>query len=128
MTPMYHPLPSLSPRTARHTCLAALLLTISLGSARADEWTGPDKEQHALAGALVGAGAALVFKSELHGVLTAAAVGAGKELWDATSKRGHPSFKDFAVTALGGFIGARVSGLLVLPAQGGLYVSYRQAF
>lgn len=114
--------------TSSRTCLAALILTVSMGSSRADEWTGPDKERHALAGALVGAGATLVFKNELHGVLAAAAVGAGKELWDATSKRGHPSFKDFAVTALGGVIGARVSGLLVLPARDGLYVSYRQAF
>lgn len=80
-------------------CLACLLAL----SAKADEWTGPDKTQHAAVGAVIGAAIAAATKDPLVGCAAAAAIGAAKEIYDHQHPQKHTaSFKDFAVTAAAG--------------------------
>lgn len=53
--------------------------------------------------------------SELYGFLAGASVGAAKEIYDMRSKGHTASFKDFAATAAGAFIGAKIGGLVITP-------------
>jgi uncharacterized protein YfiM (DUF2279 family) len=98
--------------------LSALTLT-----AQADEWTGRDKNIHFVGGALV---SATVFAATGHeGYAFGAGVAAGlaKELYD-TGGRGTVSFKDFAVTALGAYVGTKSAGWIISPTR----IVYRMSF
>jgi uncharacterized protein YfiM (DUF2279 family) len=98
----------------RHTLAIATLLAAS--SAYADEWTGPDKTQHAIGGAAIGAVITLATKSAAWGCVAATAVGAGKEFYDAANRATHtPSFKDFAVTEAAGCAVSGPTGMVITP-------------
>jgi putative lipoprotein len=81
-------------------------------SAEVDPWFAPEKALHFTAGAVIGGGgyalASLPFESRPArlGIGFGLAVGAGaaKELFDSTG-RGHPSWRDFTWTAIGGAVG-----------------------
>jgi len=94
--------------------LATLLLITPL--AFADDWTGPDKTQHAFVGAAIGSAATVFFNDPLVGCLAATTVGAAKEIYDYKHPQNHTaSFKDFAVTTLAGCLAAKGTGLFVAP-------------
>ena len=101
-----------------------LALAINTGPAEADQWTGPDKTQHAIAGAAIGSAVTLVTKGAAYGCAAAAGVGALKELADSRSASHTTSFKDFAVTALAGCLASKAAGLIVVPGA----VTYRKEF
>ena len=85
-------------------------------SSKADEWTGPDKTQHAIVGAIIGAAVTIGTEDPLQGCLVSSAVGAAKEIYDKAHPDKHTaSFKDFAVTALFGCSASYFTGLIVTP-------------
>lgn len=91
------------------TLVAAALACIAF-SAHADEWTGRDKNLHFAGGAAIATAVTAATGNEWHGFLAGTAAGLAKEVHDATG-RGQVSGKDFAVTALGAFAGAKITGL-----------------
>lgn len=96
--------------------IITLSILLTATAVQADEWTGPDKTQHAIGGAGIGGAVTLVTKSAAWGCAAATAVGAGKEFYDAAHRATHtPSFKDFAVTAAAGCMVAGVTGLVITP-------------
>jgi uncharacterized protein YfiM (DUF2279 family) len=97
---------------AKKTILAALL-TISFGVA-AEDWTGPDKQLHFAAGAAIAGAITFATRSPTTGFWVGTAAGLAKELYDSTG-RGHTSAKDFAVTALGAYIGSQAAGWVITP-------------
>lgn len=101
-----------------------IALTVATGPADADQWTGPDKTQHAIAGAAIGSAVTLGTKSAAYGCAAAAGVGALKEVADSRSTQHTASFKDFAVTALAGCLASGATGLIVTPTA----VIYRKEF
>ncbi len=79
--------------------LFAVLLPFA-GPVYADAWTGPDKNQHAAIGAILGTAIAASSGSPLQGCVTAASIGAAKEIYDSFYPSKHSvSIKDFVVTA-----------------------------
>ena len=69
----------------RHLSIA---LAIALGAAcahgaRADEWTGADKQQHAAAGMAIAAGVTALARDPLAGFVAGCGAGMAKELADA---------------------------------------------
>ncbi|HZK23914.1 MAG TPA: hypothetical protein VFC74_00830 [Oscillospiraceae bacterium] len=71
-----------------------------------------DKQKHLLAGLALSTLAGLLF-CPLVGLVTAAAVGALKEIiWDWLLKKGTPEFLDFVATVAGGVIGCVLIGWL----------------
>lgn len=96
--------------------ITAMILAASIGAAHADEWTGPDKVKHAIAGAAVGGITTLVSDRASWGCAASVVVGAGKEAYDAMHPDKHTaSFKDFAVTSLAGCATAGIAGLVITP-------------
>ena len=90
----------------------AIIASCAAGTADAkcranDSWSGPDKIQHAQAGALIGFVGTMNNGSQLEGIGWAALAAGGKELIDATGT-GDCSAQDFAVTVAGGIIGSFV--------------------
>lgn len=90
----------------------------------ADEWTGPDKDAHAIAGLAIGGAVRLAtetdicsdwpyWKKSLASLATVAAIAGAKEIYDKPTA-GDPSWKDFAVTIGGGLIGDSLIGGLSL--------------
>lgn len=101
-----------------------MVLAAVTGPAGADQWTGPDKTQHAIAGAAIGSAMTLGTKSAAYGCAAAAGVGALKEVADSRSANHTASFKDFAVTALAGCLASGATGLVITPTA----VIYRKEF
>lgn len=98
--------------------ITTAILAATITTAHADEWTGPDKMKHAIAGAATGGFFTLVTKDPNVGCAAAVVVGAGKEVFDATQPAKHTaSFKDFAVTAAAGCLAAHVTGLTITPRK-----------
>jgi uncharacterized protein YfiM (DUF2279 family) len=94
----------------------AIILAMLCTASHADEWTGKDKAQHAIAGALVGAAFTIATESPKWGCVAATAIGAAKEGYDAMHKEAHTaSFKDFAVTAIAGCAVSGITGLVIQP-------------
>lgn len=108
-----------------------LFLIVSLATtvnfAHADEWTGSDKNKHFIAGAVAASAITYYTKDETRGFMYGAAIGLAKEIYDAAGN-GDPSFKDFAVTALGAFVGAKITGLYIVPQKDGVFVGYNTKF
>lgn len=95
------------------------------GIVLADNWTGPDKVDHALGGAFIGATVTAATGQAWKGCAAATAVGLAKEIADAQNRAKHtPSFKDFAVTAAAGCLAAKGTSLLVGPGV----IVYRKEF
>jgi uncharacterized protein YfiM (DUF2279 family) len=92
--------------------LAAVLLS---PLAIADEWTGQDKQLHFAGGAAVAAAVTAATGNEGSGFLAGVGIGVLKELADAASKHGTPSWKDALVTAVGAYVGTKTTGLLIGP-------------
>ncbi len=78
----------------------------------ADEWTGRDKELHFLGGLGVSTVITAATKDETIGFWSGAAVGLAKEIYDY-KVGGDASTKDFLVTVLGSFLGAKITGLYI---------------
>lgn len=85
--------------------------------AEADEWTGPDKTQHAQAGAVIGAAITLATKDPTTGCVASMALGAAKEIYDHNRPQHESSMKDFAVTAIAGCLVAQGTGFIVAPGK-----------
>lgn len=98
---------------------ALLALSLLCTAAHADEWTGKDKQLHFVGGVAVAAAVTAATGDEWKGFIASTAVGFAKEVYDSTG-RGQVSGKDFAVTALGAFVGAKFTGWALGPN----YVKY----
>jgi hypothetical protein len=103
-----------------------MLALLASEHARADEWTGPDKQGHLDAGIAVSTLARQHGFTKRDAFLIGAGVGLAKELGDATG--GDPSAKDLAVTALGALAGAYAPGLRIVKTPRVLTVSYTWSF
>ena len=103
--------------------ISTLLLAFACVSAHADSWTGYDKKLHLGAGLVISGFITLHTKDPTTGFYAGVIAGGVKELVDATGV-GEPSFKDFAVTALGAAIGAYTGGLIVSRVQGTTVIAY----
>lgn len=82
---------------------------------RAESWSGQDKELHFAGGAAVSSAVTAATGSESAGLMAGVGVGIAKELADAASRRGTPSWKDAIATALGAYVGTKTTGLLIGP-------------
>lgn len=94
--------------------LASLLLCCATLAHASDDWTGQDKVKHIAAGAAVASAFTVIGGSETVGFWVGVGVGAGKEFLDAGGM-GQASVKDFAATAFGAYIGAKIGGLVITP-------------
>lgn len=102
--------------------LGVVVALLACSAAHADEWTGPDKTKHFAGGALIGAAVTAAARDERWGVAAGCAVGAVKEAYDARNREQHtPSFKDFAVTCAGAYLGSKGTGW-VLTRTGVMFV------
>jgi uncharacterized protein YfiM (DUF2279 family) len=102
--------------------IIAIILAASI-PAHADEWTGQDKDKHALAGLLVASAISAATKPA-YGIAAGCAVGVAKELADRYTPGRQVSYKDAAVTCLGAAVGAYVPGLMVSSRAIGFRVEY----
>lgn len=103
-------------------------LMIMNNFAHADDWTGKDKEQHFIAGAVAASLFTTYKRNEFQGFIFGTAIGLGKEIYDATTGRGDPSIKDFIVTSLGAAAGAKVTGFFIIPKKDGVSFNYAKQF
>lgn len=107
--------------------LITLSAAITLGAfaahtARADDWTGADKNLHAIGGAAIGIAAAAQTGSAWAGFRWGCGAGVAKEIFDATGQ-GEPSAKDLIVTCAAAGLGATVGKrVFVRPTKGGAEV------
>jgi hypothetical protein len=125
----------------RHLSIA---LAIALGAAcahgaRADEWTGADKQQHAAAGMAIAAGVSALSRDPLAGFVAGCGAGMAKELADAGRvfrAEAKATAKDLIVTCIGAAAGAAsvaaadslLGRLQISPIRGGAQVIYRTTF
>jgi putative lipoprotein len=86
-------------KTAIAIALAAAL------SAQADEWTGPDKVQHAVMGTAIGAVTTAATESKALGFGAGCLAGLAKELSDGRTGGTGFSAKDLTVTCAGALVG-----------------------
>jgi uncharacterized protein YfiM (DUF2279 family) len=108
----------------KNTIALAIAATIST-TAYADSWYGEDKVGHFVMGAGVATAVTVATGNEWYGFAAGTAVGALKEVYDYQHRDKHtPSFKDFAVTAVGALVGAKFGGLMVTPNR----ITYRIEF
>lgn len=107
----------------------AVMGFLSNSFAYADSWKGKDKDQHMIAGAVIGSAVTLYTEDAFNGCAAASAVGLAKEVYDSQHRQSHtPSFKDFAVTAIAGCLAAKGTSLLIVPKHNGLQISYNWTF
>jgi uncharacterized protein YfiM (DUF2279 family) len=92
--------------------IIALTLALAATTAHADEWTGKDKQLHFVGGAAIAAAVTAATRDEWAGFAAGTASGLLKEVYDATG-RGQVSGKDFAVTMLGAYVGAKGTGWVI---------------
>lgn len=92
----------------------ALAGLMAYEQSHADDWTGPDKTQHAAISALIGSVAGAAVKDKASAFALAIAPGVVKELYDAQHPKTHTaSWKDLAADAVGAAIGVYVGGCAV---------------
>lgn len=104
---------------------AIILATLLATAAQADEWHGPDKNAHALGGAIIGVAGTAATKDWRWGCGLAAAAGVAKEIADKYTPGREVSAKDAIVTAAAGCLSGGVTGLLIVPTQGGARMVWR---
>jgi uncharacterized protein YfiM (DUF2279 family) len=92
--------------------IIALSIAFAVTTAQADEWTGPDKTIHFVGGAAIAAAVTAATRDEWKGFAAGTALGLAKEAYDATG-RGQVSGKDFVVTMLGAYVGAKGTGWVI---------------
>ena len=102
--------------------ILAALLALPMAS-QADEWTGRDKDLHAISGAVVSGTVREITGSRSFGFAIGATVAIGKEIVDSMIPGHTPSLKDAIVTVMGASLVA-VPGLRIGPG----WVSYRVEF
>ena len=96
----------------------------AVGDARADEWTGRDKNLHALGGAMVASSVQQITGSRGLALAAGGIVAVGKELADMRMPGHTPSHKDAIVTFAGSLIATSVPGLSIGPG----WIAYRMSF
>lgn len=105
------------------------LLAATFSTAKADSWTGKDKQAHAIVGAAVGTITTMVTKDSRTGCAASAGIGLAKELYDSQNRATHTvSFKDFAVTAIAGCLTAAGTGWVITPKEKGMNIAYTYTF
>ena len=111
------------------TALAAILMAgNAVAGCRAnDQWTGPDKRDHLVAGTLIATVATMHTASPFAGFLVGTGAGLAKEMLDATGN-GDCTLQDFVATAVGAGVGAYLGGWVVTRAQGRTLVSWHTVF
>ena len=108
---------------------ASLMLALSACSdAQADSWTGRDKQMHLAAGAAIALPVTLITRDVQHGIVAGCAVGVAKEIADRYRPGHVPSYRDAVVTCAGAAIGAAIGGVIVAPADRGVYISIARSF
>lgn len=118
-------------KTARigATLGASLILALSACTdAQADSWTGRDKQMHAIAGAAIALPVTLITRDVSHGIVAGCAVGVAKELADKYRPGHVASYRDAIVTCAGAAIGAALGGVIVAPAERGVYIGIARSF
>jgi hypothetical protein len=106
-----------------------IALSIASMSAFADNWTGRDKELHAIVGAAIGAAVPEFSGRWAHGCAAATVVGVAKELYDSQHRNRHtPSAKDAVVTAMAGCFASNRTSLIIAPTRNGAMISYKFVF
>jgi len=78
----------------------------------AEDWTGRDKQLHFIGGAVIAAAVTAATRDEWAGFAAGTTAGLVKEVYDSTG-RGQVSGKDFVVTALGAYVGAKSAGWVI---------------
>lgn len=101
-------------RAPMRRCAALLGLMLAPSAAWADDWTGPDKARHLLAGGFIAAAVTAATRDERTGFAAGSVAGLLKELHDAAG-HGRASGKDFIMTVLGAYLGARLTGQAIAP-------------
>ncbi len=91
----------------------------------ADEWTGRDKEYHFWGGAGLASLVTLATKDESMGFWVGTTAGLVKEIYDH-KKGGDVSGKDFIVTVVGSFLGAKITGVYI--NSNGIYYTKKWDF
>ena len=102
---------------------AIILALIISTSAHADQWTGQDKDKHAIAGMAIAAAVASATKP-VYGIAAGCAVGVAKEVADRYTPGRQVSYKDAAVTCLGSAVGAYVPGLMIGSRSIGFRITF----
>lgn len=92
-----------------------------------DKWTGPDKTQHFVVGAGIGAAGTLLANGDWrYGVALGALAGGLKEYSDSRHPEAHTcSLQDFAVTVAGAAAGSYGMRLFIVPKRGGATIYYQ---
>jgi uncharacterized protein YfiM (DUF2279 family) len=78
-----------------------------------DSWTGRDKQQHLVGGAVIASGVTIATNNPALGFVAGCGAGILKETYDL-SGTGTPSAKDMVVTCAGAFIGAKLTEKLYI--------------
>ena len=120
-----------------HGCaaLAALILCASAASAQ-DRWIAPDKALHLAVGVVVGGGATALAAQlgapgdpRLYGAGLSCVAGAAKEAYDLAHRDYHtPSWRDFAVTCVGGLAATYTMGWMLSRQRSTTVVSWQRSF
>lgn len=112
--------------------LCAILGALSLSHAHAncagDSWLHADKLAHASGSAALSAGVAWATDSPTLGVISALAVGAAKEAYDARHPKQCASFKDFGADVAGAIAGAHLARIYLIPQPKGVLIAYSRSF
>lgn len=108
---------------------ASIILALSACTdAQADSWTGRDKQMHFAAGAAVALPVTLITRDVSHGIVAGCAVGVAKELADKYRPSHVASYRDAIVTCAGAAVGAYLGGVIVAPADRGVYIGIARSF
>lgn len=102
--------------------LAIILATmLATTAAQADEWHGPDKNAHAVMGAVVGVAVTAYTKDWRWGCGAAWLAGIAHEVDDYynVNKKGQATEKDAIVTGVAGCLAAGGTQLLIVPTDKG---------
>lgn len=108
---------------------ASLILALSACTdAQADSWTGRDKQMHFAAGAAIALPVTLATGSTGYGLAAGCGVGVLKEVADKRRPGHVASSKDAIVTCAGAAVGAYLGGVIVAPADRGIYIGIARSF
>lgn len=110
--------------------LALSSLSVNAKCITTDSWTGPDKNKHALVGAVIGGVGTMILKDQKKAIWVTTGVAAAKELYDATG-RGTCSLQDFTVTVLAGAAAAGGTHWIIAPKLGndkGVMIGFVSSF
>lgn len=120
----------------RAAAVAALLFLLAGSASAQDKWIAPDKALHLAVGVVVGGGATALAAQlgapgdpRLYGAGLSCVAGAGKELYDLANRQYHtPSWRDFAVTCVGGLAATYTMGWMLSRQGPTTVVSWQRSF